>query len=58
MALCGVAAVVAVVLMSSNGHGSTNNGTDATPVALGQPPGVPDDRVAAAIHCRRRQHRH
>jgi eukaryotic-like serine/threonine-protein kinase len=27
VALCGVAAVVAVVLMSSNGHGQTNNGT-------------------------------
>jgi eukaryotic-like serine/threonine-protein kinase len=31
VALCGVAAVVAVVLMSSNGHGETNNGTTPPP---------------------------
>jgi hypothetical protein len=31
VALCGVAAVVAVVLMSSNGHGSTNSGPTLSP---------------------------
>jgi eukaryotic-like serine/threonine-protein kinase len=31
VALCGVAAVVAVLLMSSNGHGQTNNGATPPP---------------------------
>ena len=41
VALCGVAAVVAVVLMSSNGHGSTNNGPTLSPSHSASHPASP-----------------
>ena len=41
VALCGVAAVVAVVLMSSNGHGQTNNGPTPPPSHSASHPASP-----------------
>jgi serine/threonine protein kinase len=49
VALCGVAAVVAVVLMSSNGHGSTNNGPTLPPShSASHPPATASLRPSTA----------
>ena len=51
VALCGVAAVVAVVLMSSNGHGSTNNGATPPPSHSASHPASPATASLTAIYC-------